>query len=69
MGWPKGKPRKPASQIVDVQPQAAPKRRSKNIIGTAMPYVPPVQAQWTGSVVGYRPKKKQSRPVVQPNPV
>jgi hypothetical protein len=69
MGWPKGKPRKAHTQTEETDVAAPARRRSKNIIGTAMPYVPPVQAQWTGSVVGYRPKKKQSRPVVQPNPV
>lgn len=44
-------------------------RKRKNIIGTAMPYLAPEQAAWTGTVLGYRPKKRPSRPLVQPNPV
>lgn len=47
-----------------------PKRRKKNIIiGTSMPYVHPDGPQIMPTMLGYTPKKKKSRPIVQPNPV
>lgn len=58
VGVPQGAPRASASE--------KPVKR-KNIIGTSMPYVPPAKDAWTGSALGYRPKPKKSRPVVQPN--
>jgi len=45
------------------------KRRRKNIVSANMPYVAPKQQESTGMALGYRPKKKQSRPVLQPNRV
>lgn len=51
-------------------PQKA-KRRVKRpiIIGTSMPYLPPVQEPVYGAALGYRPKKKASGIILQPNPV
>lgn len=44
-------------------------KRRKNIIGTSMPYAAPQKAAWEGTALGYRPKPKKRRPIVQPNPV
>jgi hypothetical protein len=43
------------------------KRRRKNIIGANMPFIPKKTMEQTTSMLGFRPKKKPSRPVVQPN--
>ena len=65
----RGRPRKnPLPEAVEPAVAPAPRRR-KNIIGTGMPYVAPEAEVWTGSAVGYRPKAKKSRPILQPNRV
>ena len=63
----RGRPRK-SPMPEAVEPAVAPRRR-KNIIGTSMPYVAPEAEAWTGSAVGYRPKAKKTRPILQPNRV
>jgi len=65
----------PQGQAQEMEPKAgsAPStgrvKRRKNIVGTSMPYVAPLNATWEGTALGYRPKPKKSRPIVQPNPV
>ena len=46
---------------------ASPGKRRKNVIGTNMPYVAPQRQEASPMALGYRPKKKPSRPLVQPN--
>lgn len=65
----RGRPRKnPLPESVELVAAPAPRKR-KNIIGTSMPYVAPEAEVWTGSAVGYRPKAKKTRPILQPNRV
>lgn len=60
--------RKPAAEpMPDAKPPVV--KRRKNIIGSAMPYMAPKDMPVMPSTLGYRPKKKPSRPMVQPNPV
>jgi hypothetical protein len=68
---PKRRGRPPKTLDVDAEAPQAPvmRTRHRNIIGTAVPYHAPAVATWTGTALGFRPKAKKSRPLVQPNPV
>lgn len=63
----RGRPPKVSFTPMPDEKPAPVKRRRKNIISANMPYVAPKQQEISPSALGYRPKKKQSRPVVQPN--
>lgn len=59
--------RKPAAEPMPDAKQPLVARKTKNIIGTGMPYVPPVRDVWAGTALGYRPKAKKRRPSLYPN--
>lgn len=63
----RGRPPKMSFTPMPDEKPAPVKRRRKNVVSANAPYVPPKQ-QVVGPVgLGFRPKNKPSRPVVQPN--
>lgn len=67
----RGRPPKVRDAMPEAEAPQAPvmRTRHKNIIGHAVAYHAPAAAVWTGTTLGYRPKPKKSRPLVQPNRV
>jgi hypothetical protein len=63
----RGRPPKAVLAPTPDEKPAPVKRRRKNIVSANMPYVPPKRQEAAVVALGYRPKKKPSRPVVQPN--
>lgn len=63
----RGRPPKVSFTPMPDEKPAQPVKRRKNVIGTNMPYVAPKRQETAAMALGYRPKKKPSRPVVQPN--